>query len=317
MEQQAMPDNALSLQTRFANLSPEKQLLLERMKQRRSRARIETSSTISRSPITVPLAEISLEDQDPKVLCRQAYDTVSRQLDTGPFGEFSYFLNYGYVSDLGAEFAQVRVPDQYLNRNSVKLVLELIGDFRVAGRTILDIGCGRGAIPHVLTTFFEPARVIGLDLSPVAVAFCRRTHRDTRLRFLVGDAEELPFSANQFDAVTNLESSSCYPEVFSFYREVHRVLAPGGCFLYSDCLVPRRFDEAVKFLKEIGLRLEQDRDITSNVLLSCDQVACARIQAYGTTSAELENFLGAPGSQYYEDMQTGRMAYRILTFQKQ
>src|SRR5262249_35087126 len=136
------------------------------------------------------LAAADLES-DPKDACRRMYDEVSRSLDAGPFGEFSYFLNYGYVPDLHPSHARAAVPEHSLNRNSVRLVLELIGSCAVDGRRILDVGCGRGAIPHVLTSFFEPAGVVGLDLSPVAIAFCRRTHRDPRLRFAVGDAERL------------------------------------------------------------------------------------------------------------------------------
>lgn len=256
-------------------------------------------------------------DQDPKIACRHAYDAISLQLDSGLFGEFSFFLNYGYVPDLNQQFARCPVPDHYLNRNSVKLVLELIGDCPIDGLSVLDVGCGRGAVVHVLTTFCRPAQVTGLDLSPIAIGFCRKTHRDPRIRFLVGDAENLPLSSKQFDIVTNLESSSCYPNPFEFYREVKRVLVPGGYFLYSDCLAPHRMREGMDFLASIGLRLERDRDITSNVLLSCDQVARGRLQAYGTSSVELEDFLGAPGSHYYESMREGRMTYRILKLRKE
>ena len=258
-----------------------------------------------------------VEVDDAKLACRQAYDAITNQLDAGPFGEFSYFLNYGYVPDLSPQFAQVSVPEHYLNRNSLKLVVELIGDCPVDGRTVLDVGCGRGAIPHVLTSLYDPVGVVGIDLSPAAIAFCRQTHRDPRIRFETGDAEHLPVPDGGFHIVTNLESSSCYPDLFAFYGEVRRVLAPGGYFLYSDCLAPDKMLEAVRFLGDSGLRLIRDRDITNNVLLSCDQVARARVQAYGTSSTELENFLGAPGSQVYEDMRTGRKTYRILQLRKE
>lgn len=308
-------DKAATLHHRLGKLSPQKRALLEKM------AAAKRPSPALEKPPDPPVAGLSAamagaEDQDPKLACRLAYDTVSRQLDSGPFGEFSFFLNYGYVPDLSPQFARVAVPEHYINKNSVRLVLELIGDCPTGGRSVLDVGCGRGAIAHVLTAFCQPARVAGLDLSPVAIGFCRKTHRDPRIRFLVGDAENLPFASHHFDIVTNLESSSCYPNLFAFYREVQRVLVPGGYFLYSDCLPPERMREAIGFLASVGLRMERDRDITANVLLSCDQVARGRVQAYGASSTELENFLGAPGSQYYESMRAGRMTYRILKLRK-
>jgi phthiocerol/phenolphthiocerol synthesis type-I polyketide synthase E len=298
---------------RIDKLSPERRKLLEAMIARRSPA-TEAPSQQSPTPQRAPVAVEGEEDM--KTACRRMYDEINHQLDAGVFGEFSFFLNYGYVPDLSPQFATIAVSDHYLNRNSVRLVLELIADCPVDGRLVLDVGCGRGAIPHVLTQFFQPASVVGLDLSPAAVSFCRRAHRDPRLRFGVGDSENLPFANESFDILTNLESSSCYPDVNAFYREVYRVLVPGGHFLYSDCLPPNRFRDARAYLEEIGLQVELDRDVTSNVLLSCDEVARQRMQAYRGATPELETFLGAPGSPYYEDMRAGRWTYRILRLRR-
>jgi len=301
------------LRSRIDKLSPERRRLLEKMIAGRSTPTEASSQEIAAPSLSIATAE---GEEDIKAACRRMYDEINHQLDAGMFGEFSFFLNYGYVPDLSPQFAAVAVSDHYLNRNSVRLVLELIGDCPVDGRSVLDVGCGRGAIPHVLTQFFQPASVVGLDLSPAAISFCRRAHRDPRLRFEVGDSENLPFADESFDILTNLESSSCYPNVDAFYREVYRVLAPDGHFLYSDCFPPNRFREARVYLEGIGLQVEQDRDITSNVLLSCDEVARQRVQAYRGASPELETFLGAPGSQYYEDMRAGRWTYRILRLRR-
>jgi SAM-dependent methyltransferase len=302
------------IHTRIDKLSPERRKLLEKMISQRSPAPEPSSSAVP-EPEHSPAPAAG--EEDAKTACRRMYDDINRQLDAGMFGEFSFFLNYGYVPDLSPQYAAFAVPEHYLNRNSVKLVLELIGDCPVDGRRVLDVSCGRGGIPHVLTQFFRPASVVGLDLSSAAIAFCRRVHGDPRMRFEVGDSESLPFMAESFDIVANLESSSCYPDVQAFYREVHRVLAPGGHFLYSDCLPAIRFREATAYLEEIGLRVERNRDITSNVLLSCDEIARQRVQAYGGAGPELETFLGTPGSPYYEDMRTGRWTYRILRLAKQ
>jgi phthiocerol/phenolphthiocerol synthesis type-I polyketide synthase E len=302
------------IHARIDKLSPERRRLLEKLITQHSPS---PAPAAQQAPPPRQATATGGGEADVKTACRQMYDEINRQLDAGAFGEFSFFLNYGYVPNLSPQFAAITVPDHYLNRNSVKLVLELIGDCRVDRRRVLDVGCGRGGIPHVLTRFFRPASVIGMDLSPAAIAFCRRAHADPRLRFGVGDSENLPFGAASFDVVTNLESSSCYPDVHAFYREVHRVLAPGGHFLYADCLPAGRFRDAALCWEEIGLCVEQDRDITANVLLSCDEIARQRLQAYGGGSPELETFLGTPGSAYYEDMRAGRWTYRILRLAKQ
>ena len=190
-----------------------------------------------------------------------------------------------------------------------------------AGQSILDVGGGTGDIAFRILQRRPDARVTVCDLTPAMLDQGRDRAVDrgilSGVEWVAGNAEHLPFDAASFDVVTNLESSSCYPDVQAFYREVHRVLAPGGHFLYADCLPTNRFREATLYLEDIGLHVEGNRDITSNVLLSCDAIARQRVQAYGGGSPELETFLGAPGSQYYEDMRGGRWTYRILRLAKQ
>ena len=49
-----------------------------------------------------------------------------------------------------------------------------------------------------------------------------------------GDAQNLPFPDESFDAVINVEASHIYPNFERFLGEVARVLRPGGHFLYAD-----------------------------------------------------------------------------------
>jgi len=67
-------------------------------------------------------------------------------------------------------------------------------------------------------------------------------------------------------------------------------------------------------LERLGFRLEVNRDITANVLQSCDEVAQTRLEAFGERNDPrlMQNFLATPGSQVYAEMQTGRWEYRIL-----
>ena len=249
---------------------------------------------------------------------RKFYDTVTTQLNSEDFGEFSYFLNYGYTPDSSPQHSVVSLPKRYLNRNSVKLVLELVGDCPIDGRRVLDVGCGRGGTVREIAHFFEPASVIGLDLSPEAVAFCRQTHSDPRLQFEVGDAEQLPFANTSFDVVTNIESSHSYPNVQHFFDEVFRVLVPGGHFLYTDIQLVESWRECVEYLQSIGYVVERDTDITANVLLSCDEIAKTRIQAFSKDNNPelLNNLLAVPGSEVYDSMQQRTRTYNILKLHK-
>lgn len=244
----------------------------------------------------------------------QFYDAVNTQLNASGFGQFSYFLNYGYVPDGRTERSVIELPTRFFNKNSVRLVLELIGDCPIDGADVLDVGCGRGGTVYALKKFFAPATLTGLDLSTTAVEFDRRIHGDDRTRFHEGDAENLPFADGSFDVVTNVESSHSYPDADRFYAEVYRVLRPGGFFLYTDVLPAKRITAALGELERLGFRVELNRDITANVLRSCDEVAQTRLEAFGDRNDPrlMQNFLATPGSEVYDEMRTGRWEYRIV-----
>jgi SAM-dependent methyltransferase len=306
------------LDDRLNELSPKKRQILEQLLARRA-APPPTGVAAGQSHEHLVLdASSPSEPSALKASYKRFYDGVSAQLAGNVFGQFSFFLNYGYVADGQPEYAAVALPEHYINKNSVKLVLELVGDVPVDSRRVLDVGCGRGGTAHVLVTFFNPASVSGLDLSTNAIAFCRQAHTDPRLSFHEGDAEQLPFADASFDIVTNIESSHSYPHIHRFYSQVHRVLAPGGYFLYTDALSMQQFTSALGYLEHIGFTLERDRDITRNVLLSCDEIAATRVQAFDSRNDQnlMQNFLGAPGSQVYHEMRSGNWNYRILKLRK-
>ena len=227
-------------------------------------------------------------------------------------------MNLGYLENDNRQYSPVVLPRHMVNRNSAKLVLETIGDADLNGCDVLDVGCGRGGIVHLIQTYYRPKSTFGLDLSPKAIEFCRRTHRFPGAQFVQGDAEHLPFDEESFDAVTNVESSHSYPDVFAFYREVYRVLRAGGDLLYTDILPVARLEEYRGFWRDLGLAIERDQDVTSNVLASCDQSAQQQygVFAKGAHDQTMANALGVPGSDIYERMKDGTSSFRILRLHK-
>jgi len=299
------------LEQRLANLSPERRELLEKFL-----AAGASTPALGKNPpasnIRQPLGPLKEE-------CRRLYDDVNRQLDESEFAEFSLFLNLGYLANEVQSESPIVLSEHCINRNSVQLVLEVIGASDLATREVLDVGCGRGGTISVMKQFFTARRICGIDLAPAAINFCRSNYRypEREVTFEVGDAEQLSFADGSYDIVTNIESSSTYPDTFAFYREVFRVLGKNGLFLYTDALPVERFSECSEYLRRIGFRLESDRDITANVLASCDEVASHRRQAYETqTDGSLNDFLGTPGSHFYNEMKSGRWTYRIQRWRK-
>jgi acyl transferase domain-containing protein/SAM-dependent methyltransferase/acyl carrier protein len=241
---------------------------------------------------------------------RDFYNDVTRRLEISGVGSASFFLNYGYISRNGNDESCYEIPEQVFNRNSVRLAFELIGDSNLKGKRVLDVGCGRGGTVALLAETLG-AKAVGVDLSPEAIAFCRRTHKHG-IKFEVGDSENLPFKNKAFDVVTNIESSHTYPNLRAFFAEVGRVIKKKGKFLYTDLLPVERWLEVRALLAPLGFRILNERDITANVLASCDDVAATRAQAFGGHDAMIDNFLAVPGSAVYEQMNSGAWQYRIL-----
>src|SRR5262249_12737292 len=139
-----------------------------------------------------------------------------------------------------------------------------------------------------------------------------------RARFLQGDAEDLPFDDGALDVVTNLESSHSYPHIQRFYAEVFRVLTPSGYLLYTDVFPAQQWTTNLGLLQHAGFVVERDRDITAHVRRSSDQIARHRLGAFDRRNDQglMNNFLGVPGSDVYEELRSRRWAYRILKLRK-
>jgi SAM-dependent methyltransferase len=102
----------------------------------------------------------------------------------------------------------------------------------VGDRTVLDVGCGSG----YGTNYFKSrgARsVIGGDMSPEAVTYAGKHYQDPDLRFLVLDAERLPFPDNSFDIVTSFEVIEHVERYQEYAAECCRVLRDDGIFICS------------------------------------------------------------------------------------
>ncbi|HIK37046.1 MAG: class I SAM-dependent methyltransferase [Geminocystis sp.] len=100
---------------------------------------------------------------------------------------------------------------------------------------VLDVGCGTGKLLNLLAARYPQLKGIGLDLSPEMLKQARKANRHhPRLIFVGGNAENLPFADNQFDAVFNTISFLHYPNPEAVFQEVARVLKPGGYFYLAD-----------------------------------------------------------------------------------
>jgi len=104
---------------------------------------------------------------------------------------------------------------------------------RAAGE-VLEIGFGTGLnLPHYPPDVTKVVAVDPADLLP------RRVHeRISQARVPVErvqrDGAHLPFDAGRFDCVVTTWTLCTIPDVTGALAEIHRVLKPGGCYLFSE-----------------------------------------------------------------------------------
>ena len=120
---------------------------------------------------------------------------------------------------------------------------------------VLDCGCGGGANMKRLLKKCPQGIVKGIDYSPVSVEKSKKVNEaaiaEGRCAVLQGSVADMFFADNWFDAVTAFETVYFWPDLPRCFREVYRVLKPGGGFLLPHPR-PRATDRDEKWTEIIG-----------------------------------------------------------------
>lgn len=108
--------------------------------------------------------------------------------------------------------------------------------------SVLDIGCGTGAMLSMIISDYKDVQACGIDLSEKMIQKSAEL-LGQRVKLVVGDSDNLPWVDNSFDLVVCNSSFHHFPEPLKVLEEIKRVLKPNGRIIIADpwWSEPKRF----------------------------------------------------------------------------
>ena len=112
-----------------------------------------------------------------------------------------------------------------------------VAGFVKPGHKVLELGFGKGPNIFYLAEKFPEAEFTGVDLAPT-----NKDNNFANVQLFRQDYSDLSnFADNTFDVAYGIETLCCVPDKEPVFREVHRVLKPGGHFIVYDYATPEAF----------------------------------------------------------------------------
>jgi SAM-dependent methyltransferase len=217
-------------------------------------------------------------------------------------------LNYGFSSEPESSSIARDHPEFYC----LRLYEHALADTALADRDVLEVSCGRGGGAEFVCRTYRPRRLVGVDLSPENVRLARSRSALPGVEFHVGDAEQLDFPDQSFDAVINIGASHLYDDRTRFFVEAMRVLRPGGSFCYTDgCWAD---DDCTSDLLAAGFELLERTEITENVIRALRRDSARRAALFDALPdrnlrEEYKHWAGVVGYRAYARFEAGQTRY--------
>jgi SAM-dependent methyltransferase len=146
----------------------------------------------------------------------------------------------------------------YLSPGGAEEVRIILAGESLSGKRVLDIGCGAGGAELLLVREYDAANVVGIDIIPQLVERARQLSEEAglarRIQIKAVEPGRLPFKRAAFDVVFTKDSLLHVPDKLEIFREIYRVLRPGGFFIGSDWLAGENVDRCPSWARFRELR---------------------------------------------------------------
>ncbi len=232
------------------------------------------------------------------------------------------FLNYGYeYLDSNDKKPKLEKKDEK-ERYCLQLYHSTVEGVDLKDKEVLEIGCGRGGGASYISRYLKTKSYIGLDMSKEVIKFNSSFHKVPGLSFVVGNAQELKFEDQSFDAIVNVESSRSYNNFEAFVAESYRVLRPKGHLLFTDIRTKEENELLREQFKEAGFKVIKEENIIRNVVKALDLDSERRAQLMKEKAPKIihglaEEFSSTKGSKRYQEFSDRTQIYMQYILQKE
>lgn len=159
--------------------------------------------------------------------------------------------------DRHIRFLEALWGEGYLSPGGPEEIARVLEGVPVAGKRVLDIGCGAGGITLGLVRDHGAAQVTGIDVEGPVCAEARRkadaAGLSSQITITQVEPGPFPFPDGSFDLVFSKDSIVHIADKETLAREAFRVLSPGGWFAASDWLISHDGDPSPEMTEYLRL----------------------------------------------------------------
>lgn len=120
----------------------------------------------------------------------------------------------------------------------------------IPGEIVIDLGCGAGLDCFLAALQLgRRGRAVGVDMTPEMLSKARKIAQENKIRnveFRLGEIENLPAADNFADVCISNCVINMSPNKNRVYREIFRVLKPGGRISICDIVVMKNLPDELK-----------------------------------------------------------------------
>jgi ubiquinone/menaquinone biosynthesis C-methylase UbiE len=309
-----------------------------------------------KSKVSLDDGDVAEEDYDKRSIYSLLY-SLYRTIGTVPseVGEpYEFTFNtwgYTWPAGWGKEPASATDPERFgKNAYTGLFHFKAVADY-VKSRDglvhIVEMGCGTGAgAAHLMTNVLPKCTYHAVDMQEAAIQTGRRKFVPKlkgRLTNMRADSTNLPIDDASADIVVVCEThvTEMAGEVTDhdekFLRTAHRLLKPGGMFVWANAIPDSTWQLCFDFLESIGMKKLDVCDVTEEAIAARDQdkrradeyvnhvlnrMWGFRIPMFGMrkrfeAQQAMLNFYRNPGTRLYDRMVERVDTYKVVCFQKQ